>query len=123
MPGSAPVPDGVIAGDVIVRPGDGDTVPAFVVRREPGPDQFGCATLAGAARLARAFAAAAGVDVWLADPVGRVTALARYRGLERSAAPPARVGSSVDPRAAEPSGQNRTVWTGAELYSGVGPPA
>ena len=69
----------VSAGDVVVRPNDVGATPAFVVRRAPGPDQFGCATPGDASRLACAFGKATGVDVWQADRTGKLTAIARFR--------------------------------------------
>lgn len=105
---NVPRRDGVRDGDVIVGPGDGATMPPFVVRCEPGPDQFGCPTLAAATRLARAFASNSGVDVWLADRSGRVTALARFRGLRLGAAPSTRAARSPVPYLSAASVQNCT---------------
>lgn len=98
--------DAAIAGDVIIRQTSDRPSPAFVVRCMPGPDQFGCATLAKATRLAQAFAATVGVDVWLDGRDGRVTAIARFRGLGRRAALPA---------SAAPSGGSRALGHGAHL--------
>ncbi len=66
------------AGDVLVRrapPGDG---PAFVLSQWPGPEQCGVATRHEATRLAVAYGAQAGVDVWIDGGHGPIR-LARFR--------------------------------------------
>lgn len=68
-----------VPGDVVVRQNRlVDDGPAYVVSAVPGPDQVGCHTLTATIRLARAYAAQIGVDVWRAD--GAVfTLIARFR--------------------------------------------
>jgi hypothetical protein len=80
----------VAVGDVVIRANDAGTTPAFVLRIEPGPDQYGCATLAALAELAIAYADHAGVDVWLAGVRDTVTAIAHCRGPARRPVPPTR---------------------------------
>lgn len=121
MPPALSARAGVLAGDVVIAPGDGGTAPPFVVRCEPGPNQFGCATVVAATRLARAFAGMAGVDVWLADASGRVTPLVRNRGLERAAAPPTRIARGPIQVTSPASVQNSTARMERPLYSGTGP--
>lgn len=121
MPSALSARAGVLAGDLVIAPGDGGTAPPFVVRWEPGPNQFGCATVVAATRLARAFAGMAGVDVWLADASGRVTPLVRNRGLERAAAPPTRVPRGPIQLTPTASVQNSTLRSSRATYSGAGP--
>jgi len=70
-------------GDVVIRIGGHGAAPAFLVRAVPGPDQYGCATRAEAARLARSYAEHAGVNLWFAASPNRFTLLARFRAPAR----------------------------------------
>ena len=80
----------VAAGDVVIHGNEAGTTPAFVLRIEPGPDQYGCATLDALVELATAYADHAGVDVWLAGVRDTVTLIARCRSGARGPAPATR---------------------------------
>jgi hypothetical protein len=66
-------------GDVVIRSHQLDTKTVFVLSSVPGPDQFRYATRAEAARMARAYAEYAGVDVWLTEFPNEFTLLCRLR--------------------------------------------
>ena len=74
-----------VDGDLVIRAGGTDVEPLFVVRTIPGPDQFGCATRAKAARMARTYAEHARVNVWFVESgsAGGLTLLARFRRTAR----------------------------------------
>lgn len=80
----------VADGDVVIRVNEAGSTPAFVLRIEPGPDQYGCATLAALTELATAYADHATVDVWLAGVRDTVTLIARGRVIARGQAPATR---------------------------------
>lgn len=70
-------------GDILIRCDGPDAKCSFVVSSIRGPDQFGCATLTEAVRMASSYAEHAGVNVWLA-PFGNVfTPLIRLQGAQR----------------------------------------
>ncbi len=59
-------------GDVLVCKAPRGPGPSFVLSQVPGPDQCGASTMREATRLALAFAAHAGVDVWGDNGLGPV---------------------------------------------------
>ena len=81
-------------GDVLIHRGNPETEPAFVLLSVPGPDQFGCATGAEAERLARSYAAHAGVNVWSAASPNELTLIACFRRSTRHTPPSAESGAA-----------------------------
>lgn len=70
-------------GDVVIRREGPDVTPSYVVSATFGPDQFGCATLAKAVRMARSYAEHARVNLWLARAPNEFTLRVRFREAER----------------------------------------
>lgn len=79
--GALPRPWPAVAGDILIRTLTDGAHRLFTVSAVPGPDQFRCASLAEASRVAREYASQCRADVWADDGGGRLTRLSRFRAV------------------------------------------
>jgi hypothetical protein len=80
--GALPRTGPAVAGDILIRTVMDGAHRLFTVSAVPGPDQFRCASLAEASRVAREYASQCRADVWTDDGTGRLTRLVRFRTVE-----------------------------------------